>query len=91
MSENIAETMLIVMTRSFPGGWRKGTNVQSLVKLLKEEWRHEVEQYGYSVHQVHPRSYINDMGGFVYPTEHQPRLIEQIDGKKNKPKKRSAR
>jgi hypothetical protein len=91
MSDNIAATMLIVMTRSFPGGWRKGTDVPSLLKSLKEEWRDYVEDYGFQVYAVHPRSYINDMGGFVYPTGHDPKLIEQHDGKKNKPKTRRAR
>lgn len=87
---DIAEKMLIVMTRTWPGGWRKGLDEKSLVRDLKSEWRMEVEDYGYKVHEVHPRSYVGDMGEFVWPTGHEPKLIKTVDGRKNKPGRRRA-
>ncbi len=85
---NIAATMLIVKTRSYPGGWRKDAQENKALRSLREEWRDMVDAYGYETYAVHPRTYIDDMGGFTYPSGHEPRLINIVDGKLNRERKR---
>lgn len=85
MSEAVT---LLLMTRTYPGGWVKDVDnaedEKALLRRLKGDWRREVENYGFSVFAVHPDTYVNEMGDLTFKIGHPPKLLNVFDGKKNK-------
>jgi hypothetical protein len=62
----------LVMTRTYPGGWVKGSQEATALSELRGDWRKEIEDYGYAVFLVHPDSEVCGVTGARRPGQATP-------------------
>jgi hypothetical protein len=82
MEKTSQETSMLVMTRTWPGGWQKAADETTALRTLRREWPGQIADYGYAVFEVDPATYMDGMGSFVHPIGRPPKLIKEVEGKK---------